>query len=119
MRVLIFTYSLWVLYLSIAPCCWENDLCFDDPCSDTAAEHHHDHDSSEYPSDAQDQNCSPFVLCGNCSGFVASLSTFLSQKAMPLAPDQATSFFVMSHWASAWLSPVWQPPQSISPSLHS
>ncbi|MEO0332382.1 MAG: hypothetical protein AAF223_11970 [Bacteroidota bacterium] len=109
-----------MLYLSIAPCCWEDDLCFSEPCADTAtAEHHHDHNSSEYPSDAQDQNCSPFLLCGSCNGFVVSLSTFSSEKITLLPPDQANFFFVLPHWASAWLSPVWQPPQSISPSLHS
>ncbi|WKN44166.1 hypothetical protein [Tunicatimonas pelagia] len=117
--MLIFTYSLWVLYLSIAPCCWEDDLCIVDSCADTTSGHHHEPASTDYPSDARDQNCSPFVRCGNCSGFVVNLSTVSSEKTTLLAPDQANSFFVLPYWASAWLSPVWQPPQPSLLSLHS
>ncbi|MEM6845372.1 MAG: hypothetical protein AAF632_24380 [Bacteroidota bacterium] len=115
MRVLVFTYSLWVLYLSVAPCCREDDACFSEPCTEAAGTtegHHHAPTHTDHPSDAQDQNCSPFLLCGNCNGFVVNLSTFLSENTRLLAPDQVNFFFALPHWASAWLSPVWQPPQA-------
>lgn len=115
MRVLVYILSSWVLYLSVAPCCSEDEVCLDEPCTEVAStitDYHLTPVHTDYPSGDQDQSCPPFLLCGNCSGFVVSPSTFLSETTIPQVPIEVNVSFALPHWTSAWLPPVWQPPQT-------
>lgn len=103
MKILCFILSLQVFYLSIVPCCW------DDNCNDeikTEQTENHSNDKQEDGCNA----CSPFLTCGTCSGFVFSKLVFYFNKA-----QFSKSKFIAIYepqFADDFFAKIWQPPKN-------
>ena len=114
-RVLVFIWSIWVIYLSLVPCCEENEVCSGEAGTKMAHSEASDPATpiqADHPADAQDRTCSPFMFCGNCSGFTVSLSTHLIEVVLLSMHHSSDFFYSIPFWNSAWLSLIWEPPQT-------
>jgi len=102
MKILCFILSLQVFYLSIAPCCW------DDNCNDeikTEQTENHSNDQQEDGCNA----CSPFLTCGTCSGFIFS-NLGVDLKEIFIYNDKFVTFYKFQ-FADDFFANIWQPPK--------
>ena len=101
MKVLCFILSLYAILLSTVPCC------ADDNCNDEIKTEQSDNHSQD-DNDCQ-ENCSPFLTCGTCTGF--SFPT-LAFSLTPTAVALTTQLSIYnSSFSSEYLCSIWQPPK--------
>lgn len=98
MKVLCFTLSISIVLLSTVPCCSDDD-CIDEKTTTAQTESHNDHCS----------NCSPFLPCGSCYGFVFT-SSELTFKVAKAEIDRNTVTF-MIFFVESSIAKIWQPPK--------
>lgn len=103
MKILYFILSLYVLVLSISPCCEDNNCIDNDHLLKTEQS-----DNSQHDNDCKG-NCSPFYTCNTCVGFIITktndnltiIATFVVKNII-LYNQQ----FVENYFAK-----IWQPPK--------
>ena len=100
MRLLCIILSIYVLMLSIVPCCFDDD-CGGESESAQANSNSRDHEEDDCGA------CSQFMTCGTCPGFVSrtpdSLRVYFSAQTFALL-----STFLPGH---DYVARIWQPPQ--------
>ena len=102
MKAICFILSLYVFFLSTAPgCC-------DDICKDEIKTEHTEDDSKDHHEDGFN-DCSPFLTCGPCSGFVFSTLIFDLKKVR----FTKSNFIAVyeSQFAEDFFPKIWQPPK--------
>lgn len=100
-----FCYLLICLTLSLsaAPCC-AGDICCNDAdkeCSGNFADNHKSEESTN--------TCSPFMVCGSCSGFEV-ISVNLSLDTEPEIVNTPNTLYILSYLSNYNLE-FWQPPK--------
>jgi hypothetical protein len=104
MKWLMILFSLYVLTLSVVPCCGD-DFCCDDEAvlmHEGASHKEHEHNKPELP-------CSPFFSCGMSHGAVVpDLLLIFNPQA---ATGESIRFNYAEHFYSEYYSAIWQPPQ--------
>ena len=102
MKILSFILSLYVFYLSIVPCC------LDDNCNDEIKTEQTENHSKDHQEDSCNA-CSPFLTCGTCSGFLFSKLTFHIKKV-----HFTKSKFIGIYepqFTDVFFAKIWQPPK--------
>lgn len=100
MKLICILLSIYVLFLSTVPCC-ADDNCVDEVETVNVADHRQDHDDDECT------NCSQFLNCGSCSGFVfLNLDTFKYYSLI-----EPLILFHTPLSTNDFISPIWQPPK--------
>nr|WP_294946244.1 DUF6660 family protein [uncultured Mucilaginibacter sp.] len=102
MKYLCFLFSVYVMLLSVRPCC--ADDCVARPIVEKEIA------GKNTPSDNDCRGCSPFFACGTCAGFT------LANRVISM--EHTTAEIVVEH-NSAYKQPalkpvtlsIWQPPQ--------
>src|SRR6478609_1762495 len=94
-RIFCSILSICVLLLSAAPCC------ADDDCADEATSQSTEHHDCT--------NCSPFLTCGTCPGFVYSIIKF--NFTAPVAVHFPVFFFHTTVLTENCYVSIWQPPK--------
>jgi hypothetical protein len=103
MRFLCFTLIALTIILSSSPCCAGDECCNEigKECSENAAAKHH----SEEPSN----NCSPFMVCGSCTGFVViAVNPDLNSETV-ITDDLKISY--IQEYLDYYYPKFWQPPK--------
>lgn len=101
MKTLCFILSLYVFFLTVAPCC------SDDDCNDAIAE-----SQSQTPKEEGDCNaCSPFLDCGTCNGFVFT-NLRIDIDEFPAIENQFVPVY-KSQFPDDFFYKIWQPPKII------
>ncbi len=95
MKIAAILFSVLVLALNAIPCCWES-------CEDEEPVEQH--------MDAE-QNCSPFLSCGSCVGFV--LQEDLPEISLYIQPSFSEIEFPEQDFFSEFSETIWQPPKPI------
>jgi hypothetical protein len=100
-KLFTFIFSFYILYLSTVPCC-TNDTCNDNDrqtqSTDTPTRH-----------DDNCNNCSPFAICGNCSGFTFTNKLFQVETPEQLTHQTFTDYMQLNF--PQYISSFWQPPK--------
>lgn len=104
MKWLTVILSIWVLVLSVVPCCEVRQE--DEPTEQTAAQ-----SQKDYPDDDCESPCSPFCSCQTCPGFIIPVSVGLPVIVGQLLPLLRVEFRPLLP-VSVVLS-IWQPPQLV------
>ncbi|MBA4410873.1 MAG: hypothetical protein C0397_15795 [Odoribacter sp.] len=103
MKIICFILSLYVLSLSLAPCCSDDDNCCDEIKTEHTDNHSQDHNDSDC------NTCSPFFTCGTCSGFVFTRSGF-NFREVPFSKSKFVAVY-KSQFANDFFVKIWQPPK--------
>lgn len=100
MRIVTYVLSFYLLLLTAVPCCVQDD------CSaDTAISQNTDQQQPE----EERSNCSPFFVCGSCTGFTLNeISFHVTVYAQP--DDQKFPGWINLYYPS-YISAFWQPPR--------
>ncbi len=114
MRVIAIILSVFVLKLSIVPCCLDNagktvsttvevksDCCSEPPSA-------HDEGSDQ----GGNKSCSPFFGCCSGAGFVSAKPMIVVEEAPYVALEP--TFLYQNHYSFMWLDNIFQPPQTIA-----
>lgn len=102
MKTLCLILSLYVFFLSTAPGCCE-DSCNDEIKTEQAENHSKDHQDDGF------NECSPFLTCGSCSGFVFSKLAFNLKKVHFTKSKFIAAY--ESQFADDFFAKIWQPPK--------
>ena len=93
MKITGIIFSILILTLSAIPCCL-------DSCTDE--------EPVEQQTDSE-RNCSPFLSCGNCVGFV--LQENLPKISLYIQPSVSEIEFPEQRFFSEYSETIWQPPK--------
>ncbi|MEN7548816.1 hypothetical protein AAG747_12920 [Rapidithrix thailandica] len=111
MKVMALLLVLITLYLSVIPCCGEDDNCIAEGAIMIGHEHSDDHEGEGDMPDA-DLLCSPFYACGNCLGL-----TFSSIHSFHFSPgsfsEQNFNGIYRGFLPGSYHSPLLKPPIQI------
>ncbi|MDN3584114.1 hypothetical protein [Mucilaginibacter flavus] len=103
MKFLSFIAILFVLLLSVKPCCSDND-CLNQRTSNIAK-------TSTAPKEKDCQGCSPFFSCGACAtGFVVEQSFYHDLAQATVNPINHNNPYQQPHLEDVSLA-IWLPPQ--------
>ena len=103
MRFYCFILVVHTLLLSSSPCYAGNECCneMSAACSKNTADHHH----SEEPANS----CSPFMVCGSCTGFVViAVNPGLKSETVMTADLKIT---YIQEYLDYYYLKFWQPPK--------
>ena len=114
MKLLCFFLSMFVLFLSTVPFCW------DESCSDhdeivsceTQCEQHskkNPEKNSKIPQEEHCTNCSPFMTCSTFSGFSFSKLVFDFEKTH--FNTNTSIVFYTPQFTDDFCAAIWQPPK--------
>ena len=102
MKFLCFILIALTLLLSSSPCCAGDECCNETgKGSGNSTENHH----SEEPSNS----CSPFMVCGSCTGFVVIAGIPDLNSEPVIADDQNIPYFQL--YLDNYCLKFWQPPK--------
>lgn len=104
MKWLTVILSVWVLVLSVVPCCEARQE--NKPTEQTAAQ-----SQKSCPDDDDKSPCSPFRSCQTCPGFIIPVSVGLPVVASQLLPLLRVEFRPLL--PVSVVLPIWQPPQLV------
>ncbi|WP_071889662.1 DUF6660 family protein [Haliscomenobacter hydrossis] len=104
MKIISCILAIYIVLLSINPCCSESNCTGGDHYTNqehTTGHHHQDKDCTD--------NCSPFFTCGTCLGFILPATTFLllTEQAVTLTQSD---FIYNPFFISEFNHSIWQPP---------
>jgi len=102
MRLLCFILSVYVIMLTVKPCC--ADDCRTEQTTKTEQASKLPFKNKECP------GCSPFFTCGTCVGFVVAKPFTLDLKLIAESPAKIYADYQQPHVKHVPLS-IWQPPQ--------
>ena len=91
------------MLLSSSPCCAGDDCCNETSvaCSENAADNH--------PSEGPANSCSPFMVCGSCTGFVViSVNPELKPETV-ITYDLKRAY--IQEYLDYYYPRFWQPPK--------
>ncbi|MDP3914486.1 MAG: hypothetical protein Q8R96_12210 [Bacteroidota bacterium] len=103
MRFFCFTLVVLTLLLSSSPCCAGDECCNETSaaCSENTEDKHH----SESPTNS----CSPFMVCGSCTGFmVIAVNPDLNSEAV-MTEDMKITY--IQEYLDYYYLKFWQPPK--------
>ncbi|MDP2069136.1 MAG: hypothetical protein Q8K04_09230 [Lutibacter sp.] len=103
MKTLCFILSLYVFFLSVVPCC------SDENCDDEVIIENADNHSQEHNEEKDCNACSPFLNCGTCIGFVFS-NLQLNIAEIPAVEAQFTPIY-KPQFSDDFFDKIWQPPK--------
>ena len=103
MKNLYFIIALYVLLLSVRPCCVEDNCTDEDHSTKTEQTTGHNR-GDEYNS-----NCSPFLSCGNCIGFNYTTVSYPLLKPATFESSQLQSY--ETTFPTGFYFLIWQPPK--------
>ena len=95
--------ALYVLLISVRPCCIEEN-CTDEDLS-TKTEQTSDHDQGN----DCNGNCSPFLSCGSCAGF--NYPTVSYPLTNPATFESSQLQFYQFSFSIGFYFSIWQPPK--------
>lgn len=103
MKFLCFILIALTVLLSSSPCCAGDECCNETgkECSGNSKENHH----SEEPSNS----CSPFMVCGSCTGFVV-IADIPDLNSEPVIADDQNIPYIQLYFDNYYLK-FWQPPK--------
>ena len=103
MRFFSFILILLILLLSSSPCCAGDECCNETgaACSENTDDNH--------PSEEPVKSCSPFMVCGSCSGFVVIASNPDINPEPILTEDLKIPF--SQKYLDCYCLKFWQPPK--------
>lgn len=100
-------FSVFILYLSISPCC-DDEGCGKTnniQASSTITEHHHQ--DTEH-----NEICSPFCVCACCGNHISTNKIFkASYEISLLESENYKPTHYTSQFSSKFEATIWQPPQ--------
>lgn len=105
-RWLILILSLWVIYLSVIPCCREDNNV---NTRTNTSEISHDCQNSK---GEDTQACSLFIRCGDCKGFTFLEYNYHSEVFSDSVDKKSFCINYCDLFPQIWLSTQWQPPQT-------
>ena len=103
MRFSCFILVILTLLLSSSPCCAGDECCNETgaTCSENNANNH----SSEGPANS----CSPFMVCGSCTGFVViAINSYLNPETLTTNDLKIT---YIQKYLDYYYPKFWQPPK--------
>ncbi|HET6990322.1 MAG TPA: DUF6660 family protein [Bacteroidia bacterium] len=103
MKILYFILAVYVVLLSVKPCCTDDKCCADNHSAQTEKSARHQ-DNADCKGD-----CSPFFTCGSCTGFNFPAFSF-SLKPSEVAIEKQVSVYSFS-FSTEFFSSIWQPPK--------
>lgn len=105
MRYLAFILSIFVLALSVWPCC-------DDEATTVSQEIHFDQVQEHVPCNADNNThtCSPFFHCGTCQAFALTSPVYFIHSAVQSNKDVSYAELPISP-ILLFAGDIWQPPQ--------
>jgi len=103
MRFFSFILIVLSLLLSSSPCCAGDECCneTDAACSENAADNH--------PSGEPGNSCSPFMVCGSCTGFVV-IADNSELNPKPSITGYLKTIYIQKY-LDYYLPKFWQPPK--------
>jgi hypothetical protein len=105
MRVFHLILAIYVIVLSMVPCCTE-ERCNDDIKTEQTANNHPRHESNDTCNSGA---CSPFLTCGSCTGFVSNALLICLQPYMFFVKKQNINFKFGQ--INNYYTKYWQPPK--------
>ena len=107
MKVFLIIFSVFILFLSISPCCDS------DGCIETSKTIDKIHSTSKEHQDKEHQDfCSPFCVCACCSHSIATSKLFQAFYEITIVLEEN---YKQNHYTSNFLSKfepsIWQPPK--------
>lgn len=110
MKLVSFILSVYVLLLSVQPCCTE-DNCTDEvtvAATEQAAAPRED--VPKLPLEKEcDTHCSPFYTCGSCAGFTPAIALYVMPSSI-ITTTHATFGYTTSLFSEVEHA-IWQPPK--------
>lgn len=107
MKYLSLILSVYILVLTVRPCCDDN-TCTDDSNKTEQLVNNHNPDNDHQDEDHQ-SSCSPFNTCGNCIGFTLQTVNFsLSDETVLVENNDSTYHHT---FLSQFYIAIWQPPK--------
>lgn len=58
------------------------------------------------------KTCSPFYICGNCTGFVLVFQSLFTSPAFALVQNQKNGFYLLKKLPQVFVN-IWQPPRLV------
>lgn len=104
MKIFCFIMSLYVISLSVVPCC-SDDNCNDESISENINNYSQDPKEEEGDCNA----CSPFLNCGTCIGFVFT-NLQIDIDEIPSDEEQFVAIY-KSRFFDDFFDKIWQPPK--------
>lgn len=102
MKTICLIVALFVIGSFTIPCCSANN-CNDEIKTEQTSNHSQDH------KDGNCNTCSPFLNCGNCSGFILARSIF-EFKEVSFISEQCIACY-KSQLTDNYFAKIWQPPK--------
>jgi len=103
MKILYLILALYVLLLSVRPCCIEEDCTDEDLSTKTEQTSNHNQGND------CNGNCAPFLSCGNCTGFNCPTVSYPLTHPTTLESSQLQVY--QSSFSSGFHFAIWQPPK--------
>jgi hypothetical protein len=104
MKVVSFILSIFILILSVTVYS-TNDNCNDDVKTEQTSNHHTSQENHNHCSD----NCSPFLICNTCLGFINNAQFINIEPSFFLIEEKHSAF--NSNRITTFCTSFWQPPK--------
>jgi hypothetical protein len=111
-KIIAVILALFVISLSMVPCCPPESEKIVAKHSFSEDEHNHDVNSESNHCDDNCKACSPFFTCGSCVGVTFQLGSINLLDQEPFSKD--LDFPLSVSFLSFYFNKLWQPPKIMS-----